>query len=265
MLKKLLKYDLRANMKIFLFVWPAIVLFALLERLAISAKLSNTLSSILVNTTTTLFVLAVIAACVFALVISVMRFYSGLLRDEGYLMFTLPVKPWQLVLSKLLTAMLTITVTILLSIVSVVILFTGVTGFVDSLRDTLHEMSYAFNTLSYILLPLLCICSVGVSILQIYLACTLGHLFRKHRVLFSVLCYYGISVALETIFVNSMILLNSFGTSSVLYSVGSWLSGLSMQQGVALMLGCTLAVNVVLGCIFFFVSEWILRKRLNLE
>lgn len=93
MLSKLLKYDLRANLKIFLFIWPAILVFGLLERVALMAELPSKISAIFVNLTTVLFVLAVIAACVFALVISVIRFYSGLLRDEGYLMFTLPVRP----------------------------------------------------------------------------------------------------------------------------------------------------------------------------
>mgnify|MGYP006862531551 CR=1 FL=1 len=122
-LSKLLKYDLRANLKIFLFIWPAILVFGLLERVALMAELPVKISAIFVNLTTVLFVLAVIAACVFALVISVIRFYSGLLRDEGYLMFTLPVRPWQLVLSKLLTALLTLVVTGLVSFVSVGILF----------------------------------------------------------------------------------------------------------------------------------------------
>lgn len=78
-LSKLLKYDLRANLKIFLFIWPAILVFGLLERVALMAELPSKISAIFVNLTTVLFVLAVIAACVFALVISVIRFYSGLL------------------------------------------------------------------------------------------------------------------------------------------------------------------------------------------
>ena len=170
MLRKLLKYDLRANMKIFLFIWPAIVLFALLERLAIQADLTPPLSGIFINLTTTLYILAVIAACVFALVISVIRFYSGLLRNEGYLMFTLPVKPWQLVLSKLLTALLTTIVTILLSILSTILLFTGVDGFFEGLRSALQEMNFLFNTGSYILFALLILAQFSVGILQIYLA-----------------------------------------------------------------------------------------------
>ena len=138
-LSKLLKYDLRANLKIFLFIWPAILVFGLLERVALMAELPSKISAIFVNLTTVLFVLAVIAACVFALVISVIRFYSGLLRDEGYLMFTLPVRPWQLVLSKLLTAFLTLIVTGLVSFVSVGILFGGIRGLLPSIRTSLEQ------------------------------------------------------------------------------------------------------------------------------
>ena len=72
-LRKLLKYDLRANMKIFLFIWPAILVFSVIERLAISAKPDGKLGTILISTTTTIFVLAVLAACIVSLVVSIVR------------------------------------------------------------------------------------------------------------------------------------------------------------------------------------------------
>ena len=43
-----------------------------------------------------LYVGLIIAVMVVAVALIIMRFYHGLLKDEGYLMFTLPVKPWQL-------------------------------------------------------------------------------------------------------------------------------------------------------------------------
>ena len=54
-LSKLLKYDLRANLKIFLFIWPAILVFGLLERVALMAELPVKISAIFVNLTTVLF------------------------------------------------------------------------------------------------------------------------------------------------------------------------------------------------------------------
>ena len=41
---------------------------------------------------------------VVSLVVVIQRFYKSLLGDEGYLMFTLPVETWKLVMSKLLVA-----------------------------------------------------------------------------------------------------------------------------------------------------------------
>ena len=163
------------------------------------------------NLTTVLFVLAVIAACVFALVISVIRFYSGLLRDEGYLMFTLPVRPWQLVLSKLLTALLTLVVTGLVSFVSVGILFGGIRGLLPSIRTSLEQsFGRIINGWGIALLVLLVVVQVAVSVLQIYLSCSIGHLFRRKRILFAVLFYYAINVVLETVAVTSIIVLSNF-------------------------------------------------------
>ena len=65
-LSKLLKYDLRANLKIYLLVWPCIIAFALLSRLALAADWHGRAATILTATTVTLFILAVIAACAFA-------------------------------------------------------------------------------------------------------------------------------------------------------------------------------------------------------
>ena len=211
MLSKLLKYDLRANLKIFLFIWPAILVFGLLERVALMAELPVKISAIFVNLTTVLFVLAVIAACVFALVISVIRFYSGLLRDEGYLMFTLPVRPWQLVLSKLLTALLTLIVTGLVSFVFRRHPVRWYPCLLPSIRTSL-EQSFGgiINGWGIALLVLLVMVQVAVSVLQIYLSCSIGHLFRRKRILFAVLFYYAINVVLETVAVTSIIVLSNF-------------------------------------------------------
>ena len=261
MLSKLLKYDLRANLKIFLFIWPAILVFGLLERVALMAELPVKISAIFVNLTTVLFVLAVIAACVFALVISVIRFYSGLLRDEGYLMFTLPVRPWQLVLSKLLTALLTLVVTGLVSFVSVGILFGGIRGLLPSIRTSL-EQSFGgiINGWGIALLILLVVVQVAVSVLQIYLSCSIGHLFRRKRILFAVLFYYAINVVLETVAVTSISNFEPFCRFLVQLS-----AGMSAPGMFNLFIGVMLALLAVLGIVYFFVTERILRRHLNLE
>ena len=190
-----------------------------------------------------LFVLAVIAACVFALVISVIRFYSGLLRDEGYLMFTLPVRPWQLVLSKLLTAFLTLIVTGLVSFVSVGILFGGIRGLLPSIRTSLEQsFGWMINGWGIALLVLLVMVQVAVSVL---------------------LFYYAINVVLETVAVTSIIVLSNF--EPFCRFLVQLYAGMSAPGMFNLFIGVMLALLAVLGIVYFFVTERILRRHLNLE
>ena len=90
-------------------------------------------------------------------------------------MFTLPVRPWQLVLSKLLTALLTLVVTGLVSFVSVGILFGGIRGLLPSIRTSLEQgFGGIINGWGIALLVLLVVVQVAVSVLQIYLSCSIG-------------------------------------------------------------------------------------------
>ena len=254
MLSKLLKYDLRANLKIYLFVWPAIIALALIDRLSLTVHIGGSLGTIFTITTTTLFVLALFAACILALVISIIRFYSGLLRNEGYLMFTLPVKSWQLILSKFLTALLTLAVTIVLSIFCAVFVFGGVDGLLEVLSSLLSASSVPTG-ITLALTLLICGVSLCLSILQIYLACSIGHLFRRRRILFSILFYYAISIAVE--FFTLVLTVGIIGTGVI--------DNLFWSGGENLFFAVVLAAEVALGCVYFFVSERLLRRHLNLE
>ena len=253
-LRKLLKYDLRANMKIFLFIWPAIIVFAVIERLAISADLEGKLGTVLISTTTTVFVLGVIAACIVSLVVSIVRFYSGLLRDEGYLMFTLPVKPWQLILSKFLTALLTVVVTGLISILASWYLFDGINGFFEVAKMLWNELDLP-SGMTLLLVGLIIFASICMLLLQIYLSCSIGQLFKRHRILWSVLVYYGINVLIELLSVSGLIGFNAFSAFAYTATIAK----------LNTLLGIVLAVQAALCVLYFFLSECILRKKLNLE
>ena len=52
----------------------------------------------------------------------VQRFYDGLLKEEGYLMFTLPVRSWALALSKALVSILICILSFLVAVLSICIL-----------------------------------------------------------------------------------------------------------------------------------------------
>ena len=100
--------------KQFAFIWPAALVMALLNRFTIGSLDSSDVTRELFSGVAMLVYVAIlIALFVIALIFIIQRFYLGLLGDEGYLMFTLPVRPWQLIASKAICALVASTVSIL--------------------------------------------------------------------------------------------------------------------------------------------------------
>ncbi len=265
MLRKLLKYDLRANMKLYLFIWPAMLLLAGLQRLLLELPVTGFLGHFLMSLLTGLMVLALIAMVVLCFVICVIRFYSGLLRREGYLMFTLPVKPWQLLVSKLLAAMLTLIPTCIFAYFGIALILSGTT---DGVWNTMFNFSQILDQPlsagTLILAGLTVLAAVANMILRVYFVSCLGHLFRRARIFLSILFYYLIGVLMQ---IASMMMLVSvnYEPNTFVNSVFTWVESLSFNGAMSAFLGTILLINVAIGCVYFFVSEVILRKRLNLE
>ena len=83
---------------------------------------ANTLVSIVGTITGFMYISIFIALVAATVIIVILRFYKGLLGDEGYLMHTLPVKPWQLITSKGLVAAGVVLLSIIVAMVSLAIL-----------------------------------------------------------------------------------------------------------------------------------------------
>ena len=262
MLRKLLKYDLRANMKLYLFIWPAMLLLAGLQRLLL---VTGFLGHFLMSLLTGLMVLALIAMAVLCFVICVIRFYSGLLRREGYLMFTLPVKPWLLLLSKLLAAMLTLIPTCIFAYFGIALILSGTT---DGVWNTMFNFSQILDQPlsagTLILAGLTVLAAVANMILRVYFVSCLGHLFRRARIFLSILFYYLIGVLMQITSMLTLVSVN-YEPNTFVNSVFTWVETLSFNGAMSAFLGTILLINVAIGCVYFFVSEVILRKRLNLE
>ena len=265
MLRKLLKYDLRANMKLYLFIWPAMLLLAGLQRLLLELPVTGFLGHFLMSLLTGLMVLALIAMVVLCFIICVIRFYSGLLRREGYLMFTLPVKPWLLLLSKLLAAMLTLIPTCIFAYFGIALILSGTT---DGVWNTMFNFSQILDQPlsagTLILAGLTVLATVANMILRVYFVSCLGHLFRRARIFLSILFYYLIGVLMQITSMLTLVSVN-YEPNTFVNSVFTWVESLSFNGAMSAFLGTILLINVAIGCVYFFVSEVILRKRLNLE
>ena len=258
MVFKLLKYDFKSMLRVFIPLWLALLAVSAINHFSVSATSSYADSLIWDMKAIAMLVFfgLIIAAGVLTAVLVIQRFYLGLLKDEGYLMFTLPVKPWQLLTSKVVSALVVCALSLGVGVLSVMIL-----GY--QMEDYQRMFSGLGTTIqtypeSFIALLVLGLAYAFAAITQIYVSLALGHLANRHRIAWAVGVYIAIQTVLSWVFTNSWdpLRVMLWGTSyPVFLDVGRFNQLLWIMAGIYL----------VLGGIFFLVTERILSKKLNLE
>ena len=127
-----------------------------------------------------------IALFVITIVLTIQRFKKNLLDDEGYLMFTLPVKSSNLILSKLLVALIYVIISAIVASLSFFII--GIIGedinIVESFKILTQSgiLSESAEFIVYMLFALLI--NYIIFVLSIYLSLSIGQLpqLSKHKV-----------------------------------------------------------------------------------
>ena len=256
MFGKLLKYDFRSMWKTFRIVWPAALILALVNRFTLFGT-TNPGESAFGQWVSVISMGLFIGVCFTLVILSAVfvltRFYKGLLGDEGYLMHTLPVKSWQLVLSKLICALAT---TVVNGIVGFAAMFLMMPLDWEELFDTelwqtiFRSLTQHPDTIVYFLeFLLLMLVMCAAMFMTFYLAMAIGHLFRR-RIIMSVVAFIGLDI-LGTVYLDFLDRLKILG-----YILNA--------DTHATFLGYS-AMMVPLILLFTAGTIWILGHRLNLE
>jgi len=219
-----------------------------------------------------MFVLAyyfsIIAVVLVPQIISVIRFYKNLFTDEGYLMFTLPVKTSDLLNAKLLvsfTWQLISYATVSISVGALGIVL--VNRFSDSVYEFFEEFFEVFRELgdiiveelgipvwSFVLwLILLVIVSNLLNILYLYTCICLGQLFQKHKIGGAIGVYIGLNAVTQ--FVSRLVTLPIMMMEEVDITPG-------LIVGLGL-LTLMLFIGICIG--MYFLCNHIMKTKLNLE
>lgn len=283
MLGKLMKYDLRSGIRTFSLIWIGLAALAAINGLTLRIAFDGDIQSELANFIITvlpmvLLVALYVAMGIFMLVFIINRFYKGLLGDEGYLMFTLPVSVSEHIGSKLLTSMIFQIGSFAVAVLSGGLLFAVLTP--PNFSDVAQAFQEAGRYLRVNPLPagtgwvvaefiVYTLIAAAVSILQIYTAISIGHLGKKNRGWLALLAYIGISIAFSIIMNGCMSLLQSDAFPNVLLNWEFCLDDTGWHvQGVGMMastIGIGIGLELLKGTGFFFATRAILDKRLNLE
>lgn len=284
MLGKLMKYDLRSGIRTFALIWIGLAALAAINGLTLRITFDGDIQSKLARFIITvlpmgLLVALYVAMGIFMLVFIINRFYKGLLGDEGYLMFTLPVSVSEHIGSKLLTSMIfqigsfavaALSGGLLLAVLAPANL-REITAVVQDMTDYLAGYPLPAGT-GWLIAEFAVYMLIGaaVTILQIYTAISIGHLAKKNRGWFALLAYVGISIAFSIIMNGCMSLfLQTDAFPNGLLNWEFYLDDAGWHvQGVGMMasaLGIYIGLALLEGTGFFFATRAILSKRLNLE
>ncbi|MBD5549585.1 MAG: hypothetical protein HDQ96_00175 [Lachnospiraceae bacterium] len=215
-----------------------------------------------------IFCLAALSLCV--TICTAIRFYKNLFTDEGYLMFTLPVKTSDLLLSKALVSVFWKLISIIFTVLSILgIASVGIAYLSDtSIIQFFQEFSEVFQELlaelretlaipiSLFILWLLIIgiCSLFFSTLFIYTCICLGQFWSKHKIGGAIIAYFGLRFVFN-IFkrIFTIPVINFFDTDNL--STGGWI--LLMFVSLVIMGGLCAAL--------YCACNYIMSKKLNLD
>ncbi len=107
MLGKLLRHEMKATSRVFLPFFGVLLVFAGINKLFLELGFFQKQGlNFVAGMSMFTYVILVLAIFVLTYVVMIQRFYKNLLGDEGYLMFTLPVKPSSHILAKLFVSTL---------------------------------------------------------------------------------------------------------------------------------------------------------------
>ena len=265
MLGKLMKHEFRATARIMLPVMGAMVALALLANLSIRGLAGNLsdvpLLRILFVLIIIFFSVAVVATAVMSLVIMVSRFYRNLLKDEGYLMFTLPVSIHELIWSKLIVSLVMALMALNLSHTNLQMIieqfpsWSEIMGWLDEAGVRGQVITFLVQSVFGTLIGILAAC------LHFYAAMSLGHMFSRDKVLLSVVFFVVISFAFNLMEMGYGVV--GFGLSDLEHvDMENARDGLSF---VSTVIWHGIGLSAVQAGVLYLATYLGLKKGLNLE
>ena len=264
MLGKLLKYELKATSRVFVPLYIAILVVSIVNGLSLNLEIFN-----IQGLATIILMCLFISLFVITIVVTIQRFNKNLLKDEGYLMFTLPVSTKYLVLSKYLTSLIWTFLSFIVAFLSFTIIFMIPTYKYFDFSYFINEFNLLFSNMlnlnilgQFLKIILLMIISYTIFIFNVYLALSVGQLpiFNRFRNISSFIGFLVINLLIsyvQNIVDNAFV--NIEAIDNVNYSIDSISSIVSKGLNVAII------INIIIILVLFFATSYILNKKLNLE
>ena len=270
MLGKLFKHEFKATGRHFILMYIVFIIFTLFNKLFLELSIpSNKFFSHFQNIFMFFYVIMCAAIFIITGVLIVYRFYKNLMCDEGYLMFTLPVTVSEHIIVKTVISFVWTLLSAITFIISILILVCGhgLGEFFHACTKFIKGLSTYYGTqLNLFILIYLTSLIIGIfySILQSYFAISIGQLAGKHRILTSIGAYFAINFVIQNIIGFIFIFTNTIDLKpfyidneiEIMENIFHYLNTFGL---------ISLVLNTALTVVFYFATNLILTRKLNLE
>ncbi len=271
MLGKLLKYELKATARWFLPLYIALIVLTLLNKLTMVIDLPDFIVFNILEVLLILFyVLLIIFTSLATMILLVVRFYKNLFTDEGYLTHTLPTKPSTQLNCKILSGCIWTVSSFFMQIISLLILFAG-EGLFAEVADLFSEMGDFLKAaglfdnaiVTLIIFAITLLISLFYSLLMMYCSVSVGSLFSQHKIIGAIVVYFIINFVVQLF---SMVLMLVGINSPFSYDIVT-VEDFSVEifNIMNIMMIISAGLTMICNTIFYFLSHFVISKKLNLD
>ena len=264
MLGKLISHEWKATYKMMAILNIYLIVITLIGHLMLSLHILDNPSEAMAAIITLLiagYILSLISVSIAATIYLISRFYKNLYTDEGYLMHTLPVKPWELILSKGVIAFFWFLVTsVIISGSALLLISSAASDFelIDMWNEATGAAAKYLNltpgAIIFLLVTFILISTVQGTFM-FYASVSLGQLFKTHKLLGSIIFYVIIYSVIQ--FFSTIIMIATGLTGEVAEA-----ETITYFWGLV---GMTYSLTIISCVVFWFITEHMTRKKLNLD
>lgn len=266
MLKKVVKYDFKTMGKRLIPLYLAMILLSLVEKLATILVDRFSIFGTFFGMLTFVYVVVLIGGFIYTFFLAIQSFYSAFMKDEGYLVNTLPVKKETLVLSKIIVSSIYIIITTIVTIFSIFLAIMNMELIhnIGKFITTFIEQGIGIDaTIILLLVALIIFASYIQQLLFFYFSLALGQTRSSRKIAYSFL--FGFVIYTITQIASTVILL-LMGLCIPEFRGVMMQTTTQLSNGAVVSLLIFSLVTVVLTCVvYFFGTTVTLKKYLNLD
>lgn len=257
---KLCKHELKCSYRSFLVLYAIVMVAALLMNPESDGMITNIAAFVYIVMSVVMFIMCI--------VVIIKNYSNSMFSRNSYLTHTLPVTNTQLLLTKILSAVFWIMVSLFVLFISLLIVGLRVTGFdFSAINEVIQEFFSTIIAVDTLLYLFYLIIGTAESVALVYLVMNITHTtyVPRYRTAVAILLYILISWILSFIFDQVLLAPFHLASDDLSGTVVRLFMGMQAEYQFMAGVGVMIGKSLLLLTLFFFGSKYILDHKLEIE